>query len=248
MTRADLKEKMKEGPPLTMVADVMGISRPTLYRHMEYYMKGEDSKISPNLKDYFDKVMIGKFRTEQDALKELEQIRFLIEGEIAKAKEDLENDWDEFRSEYHLFDHGIDAMSPDAVGRKLKELERRRADLEAKSRELGLDPRFPYEEEREPVGLSWNEGEIRTACLENYDGFTVFIDAEFERCREITVEAITKVSGEDFVFLRVKPEENTRFAVVKFMMASTCFKYRLKWNEGDRVKYAGPFPVRSGQY
>ena len=248
MTRSELKEKMKEGPPLTMVADLMGISRPTLYRHMEYYMRGEDSKIGPNLREYFDKVMIGKFKTEQDALKELEQIRFLIEGETAKAKEDLENDWDEFRSEYRLFDRGIGTMSSDAVGRKMKELERRRADLETRARELGLDPRFPFEEEGEPAELRWNEGEIRSACVYSYEGFTVFVDAEFERCREITVEAIAKVSGEDFVFARVKPEENARFAVMKMMMDVSGLKYRLKWNEGDRVKYAGPFPMRSGQY
>ena len=246
MTRAELKEKMKEGPPLTMVADVMGISRPTLYRHMEYYMRGEDSKISPNLREYFDKVMIGRFKTEQDALKELEQIRFLIEGENAKAKEDLEVEWDDYKSEYRNLNRGINTMAPDEVGRKMKELGKKRAELESRARELGLDPSFPFDEDVEPEVLRWNEGEIRSTCVGNFEGFMVLIDADFERCREITVEVLVKVSGEDFVFARVKPGENTRFAEIKCSLDPSNLKYRLKWNEGDRVRYAGPFAVRSG--
>ena len=238
---------MKKGPSLTFVAEQLNISRPTLYRHMENYMKGNDTGVNPHLKEYFDKVVMGRFESEQGAVKELEQIRFLMEAEADKGREDFEKEWGEYENDSRSFAFARHELSSEERLRKMEELDNRRNELEVRAKELGIDfNRYLFDED--PEVLKWNEGEIRSACLCPFDGTMVLIDADFEKCRSITVEVMIKVSGEDFVMARVRPEEDRRFAVIGFLRENVDYKYRLRWNEGERVRYAGPYPIKFKVY
>ena len=47
---------------------------------------------------------------------------------------------------------------------------------------------------------------------------------------------------------RVRPEENRRFAVIDFLRENVAYKYRLKWNDGDRVKYTPAYEIKFKAY
>lgn len=243
MSRQELRDKLKQGPSLTHIAEQLNISRPTLYRHIENYMKGDDRNISTYLKEYFDKVVEDQFATEEEAEKELEQIRFFIDGETAKAREEYEQEWVDYRNDQHSFRYLMSDLTLEERIKKLEELDRRREELEAKGRELGLD-RYSFFEEDSAV-LKWNEGAIRSECLSTIEKTMILIDADFEKCRDITVEVMVKVSGQDFVMARVRPEEDRRYAEIDFLGIGAEYRYRLRWTEGDKVKTAGPYPIRS---
>ena len=247
MSRTDLKELMKKGPSLTYIAEQLNISRPTLYRHMDNYMKGNDRNVNQYLREYFDKVVMGQFSSDQEAMKELEQIRFFMDAEADKGREDFEREWREFENDSHSFAFAQHSLPREERLKKMEEMDKRRDELEAKAKELGIDfNRYLFDED--PEILKWNEGEIRSTCLCPFDGTMVLIDADFEKCRSVTVEVIVKVSGEDFVMARVRPEEDRRFAVIGFLRENVDYKYRLKWNEGEKVRYAGPYPIKYKAY
>ena len=246
-TKARLKELMKQGPPLTVVADKLGISRPTLYRHMDSYMNGDDDSINPNLREYFNNIIMGKYKTKDEALAELEQIRFFLDAEKTVKKEEFDKEWREYEEDCHSFRYGARNLSADEKVKRQAELDRRERELEDKAKKLEIDfRRYLFDED--PQDVKWNDGEIRSACLCPFDGTMVLIDADFDRCRDITVEVMIKVSGEDFVMARVKPEENRRFAVIDFLRENVAYKYRLKWNDGDRVKYTPAYDIKFKAY
>lgn len=210
-------------------------------------MAGDFKNLSPYLKDYFDKVVSDTFGSEEEAVKELEQIRFFIEGENAKLKEEFEKQWEGYRNDYHFFHLTMNNLSSEEKIRKLEELDRRREEIETKAKKHGIDlKRYLFDEEQEEP--RWNKGEIRSACMNLFENTIVLIDADFEKCREISVEVMLKVSGQDFVIARVRPEENRRFAVIDFIQGNVQYKYRLRWTEGNTIKTSGPYPIKTSSF
>lgn len=190
--------------------------------------------------------MDDRFATEEEAEKELEQIRFFIDGETAKAKDDYYRDLREFHNDFHSFRYSMQELTPEQRIRRMEEFDRRKEELDARARQLGLDNHSFLEED--PEILKWNEGEIRSECMCPYGNTMILIDADFEKCRDITVEIMVKVSGEDFVMARVRPEKDRRFAEIDFLSESAEYRYRLRWTEGDKVKTAGPYPIKPRDY
>ena len=247
MSREQLKDKMKSGLPLSTVATKLGISRPTLYRHMEFYMNGDDSKVNSNLKEYFDNVLMDRYANDEESVKALEQIRFFMDAEKEKSKEDFDRQFLEWSQKSDSYDRVKEDLSSNEKVRRQEELDNMYRVLQDRAKELGIDLEL-YEFEREGEGeeeykLKWNDGEIRSTYVEAMRSVMIFIDRDFDRCRDITVELIAQVSGEDFVFLRLRPEENTRFVRLNPMELSRRFEYRLKWSDGETIKYTPKYPL-----
>ncbi len=113
----------------------------------------------------------------------------------------------------------------------------------AKELEINIDEYSPDEDI--PKELKWNDGEIRSTCFYDFRESLILIDADFDKCKDITVEAVLEVSGEEFVLKKVKPQENERFARLDFPMFYRCSGYRLMWIEDGRVKYTPTYPIES---
>lgn len=242
MSRESLSTKMKNGPPLSFVAKKLGISRPTLYRHMEFYVAGEDSKIDPHLKEYFDKVVMDQYADVEEMKKDLEQIREFMDADKETRIEDFKNEYTVYQERKNRFDEHEDSMSSDERNKEHDALKKIYSGLKEKAKELDIDidDYFPEIEIERPE-IVWNEGEIRSAPAWGLRSPLILIDADFDRCRDITVELVVTVSGKDFVYKRIKPQENDRYVKVEFGMP-TATGYRLKWNSGDKVKYTPVYP------
>lgn len=240
MGRERLKERLRDGPPLTLVASQLNMSRPTLYRQIDRYINVEDAKVDPDLREYFDSVLRGDYSNEEEATKALEQIGFLIAGRRESEREELRKEWEDLQEEQSdLYADTTDSSLEDEK-RRQEELNKREKSLLKRAKELGIENLFCYNEDYGP--LVWNEGEIRSACYGTIQSMLVLIDADFAKCQEIEVELIVTVSNEDFVMARFRPDPDTRFAEINYLQQGTVFKYRLRWNEGNKVRYAGPYP------
>ena len=242
MSREQLSAKMKNGPTLSFVAKKLGISRPTLYRHMEFYEAGEDSKVNVHLKEYFDKVVMDQYADVEEMKKDLEQIREFIDAENEAKEEALKNEYREYLEKKERFNENEDSMPSEERNKEYDALRKINSALKERAVELrvDLDSIYPEFEMEEPE-LVWNEGEIRSVASWGFRSSSILIDADFDRCRDITVELITTVSGNDFVFKRLKPQENDRYVMLDFRMPRPT-GYRLKWNSGDKVKYTPVYP------
>ena len=241
MSREQLKNKMKSGLPLSTVATKLGISRPTLYRHMEFYMNGDDSKVNSNLKEYFDNVMMDRYANDEESVKALEQIRFFMDAEKEKSKEDFDRQYLEWSQKTNSYERVKEDLSSNDKVKRQEDLDAMYRVLQDRAKELNIDlDLYEFErigDEEEDRELKWNEGEIRSAFVSAMRSAMIFIDRDFDRCRDITVELIAQVSGEDFVFMRARPEENTRFVRLNPMDLGRRFEYRLRWIDGETVKY-----------
>ena len=50
---------IREAMPLSEVAEALSISRPTLYKYMDYYDSGEKERLPSRIRDYFDYMSSG---------------------------------------------------------------------------------------------------------------------------------------------------------------------------------------------
>ena len=244
MNRSQLPELLKSGPKLTDIADALKMSRPTLYRHIDYYVAGEDEKVNSHLKGYFDKVMMNKFATVEEAQKEIDQIRFFVISENEKKHEDFELARDSFMEESHEFRYRRSSMPAKERNEKEDDLDRKYEVLKKQAAELGIKPdQMMVDDFSENLELKWNEGHIKSTACSDYPDIIVFIDTDFERCKNVTAELIVEISGKDFVCARVNPEEGMRYAKLPMVGSGATRKYRLKWNEGDHVRYTPVYPI-----
>lgn len=237
MSREQLKDKMKNGPALSFVAQTLDISRPTLYRHMEFYMAKEDSKVDPYLKEYFDNVIMDKYTTEEEMKKDLEQIREFMDAKNEAKIENLKERYRDYLDRKERFDESEEYMSTEDRNKELDSLRKEHSSLknEAKECKTDLDDLSTDFEEFRRQELKWNEGEIKSAPSWGFRSSVILIDADFDRCRDITVELVVTVSGKEFIFKRIRPQENERFVRLDHTMPAAS-GYRLKWNSGDKVK------------
>lgn len=244
MSREQLKAKMKNGPPLSQVAKKLGITRPTVYRHMEFYIEGEDSKVNPHLKEYFDNVVMDKYTNEDEMKKDLEQIREFMDADNEAKIENLKERYQEYQDRKDKFDENGDYLSIEDRNKEYDSLRKELSGLknEAKDLKVDLDDIFPDFDEYEREELQWNEGDIKSVPSLGFRSSVILLDADFDKCRDITVELFVTVSGKDFVFKRIRPQENERFVrIYRSMPMAT--GYRLKWNSGDKVKTTPIYPI-----
>lgn len=246
MGRSDLKEKMRKGPSLSFVATQLDMSRPTLYRQMDNYVNGDIGKVNPYLREYFDNVLRGAYDNNEDAIKDLEQIRFFIDGKKEAEQEEFRKDWNMYEDDRRTFRFESRGLSTEAKVERQEALDKRRDDLRARAEKLGID--FDDLFSMEPDPLEWNEGEIRSLCTTSFDRTMVLIDADYARCRDVTVELLVTVSGKDFVLERIRPKKDRRYALVKGVMDNIDYRYRLRWNEDGQDRFAGPYPLRPKQH
>lgn len=242
MGRESIEEMLRNGPPLTFVAEKLGISRPTLYRQIKMYRDGNEQKMIDTVREYFDMVVIGDVDSEESARKQLEQIAYLAEAkgeskvmEISKANEQLMIARMEYSRNYR------DMTTEEKVEAQMK-IDRLEEEIGKMEGELDSGPlrdRFGRRIDR----MVWNDGEIRSAVLPEYSSARIFIDADFDRCRGVWVELSVDVSGEDFTFARMKPQENNRYVDIENLPGNTTYKYTLRWNDGDKQKTAGPYDI-----
>ena len=244
MVNVTLKDKMKDGISLSEMAKILDISRPKIYRHMDYYMSGDMGKVDHNLKEYFDKIIDGSLDSEDAMRKELNRISDYMKAEKEVKVEELRKDYGEYSQKRTDFDIRRETMKTEERIREEEALDEtyRRLSERAKSLDKDLDELL-YGDEEERVELTWNEGEIRSACVWGYRSCMVVIDADFDKCRDITLELIMKISGREFVIKRQKPEENERFVRVDIRDMPIVTSYRLKWNDKDQVKYTPVYPM-----
>ena len=244
MENESLKDRMKDGIPLSEMAKILGISRPKIYRHMDYFMKGEDDKVDHNLMGYFRKIIDGTLSDEDAMRKELNRISDYMKAENEVKEEELRKDYEEYSQKREEFDLHRDMMKTEERIRGEDALDEtyRRLSERAKSLDMDLDDLL-YGEETEHRELTWNEGEIRSACVWGYRSCMVVIDADFGRCRDITLELMMRISGRDFVFKRQRPEEDERFVSVDIRHMPVGTSYRLKWIDKGQVKYTPVYPM-----
>jgi hypothetical protein len=242
MGREDITELLKNGPSLKYVAEMLNVSRPTLYRQIEYYRNSEDSKMNKVVKDYFDMLVMGRITTEEEARKHLEQIQY-----FAEAKKELDRmTLDKAYEDYHIAVTNLRYNSRNMTSREKVEeqekIDKMEKDLRALEEQLDIEPSREWYSQM-PVRMEWNKGDIRTACYCNADVPRVYIDADYDVCRNITVELLVEISGSDFSFARFRPQEDARFVDLGSIGSGPNYKYLVKWTENDKVRTAGPFEI-----
>ncbi len=242
MGRESIEEMLRNGPPLTFVAEKLGISRPTLYRQIRMYHDGNEQKMIDTVREYFDMVVMGDIDSEDSARKQLEQMAYLAEAkgeskviEISKANEELMI----ARMEYSRNCRDMTTEQRVEEQRRIEKLEEEIGKMEGELDSGPLRDRFGRRIDR----MVWNDGEIRSAVLPEYSSARIFIDADFDRCRGVWVELSVDVSGEDFTFARMKPQENNRYVDIENLPGNTTYRYTLRWNDGDKQKTAGPYDI-----
>jgi|GEM_PF-1564395 len=242
MGRESIEEMLRNGPPLTFVAEKLGISRPTLYRQIKLYRDGEEQKMIDTVREYFDMVIMGEVNSEDSARKQLEQIAYLTEAkgeskvmEVSKANEEL-------MIAQMEYSRNCRDMSPEERVEAQRRIEKMQDDIYKMEGELNSGPlrdRFGRRIDR----MIWNEGELRSAVLPEYGSARIFIDADFDKCRGVWIELSADISGESFTFARMKPEENSRYVDIENLPGNTRYSYMLRWNDGDKQKTAGPYDI-----
>lgn len=234
-----LKERMKDGPPLAQAASLLRVSPQGLYRQMEDYVQGNDGAVDPDIADYFAGVLSGRYSTEEEAVKGLEQTGFLIDARKRSERERLQADWEQYSADQISLQLDDD-ISQEERDRRQADLDRRFDSLQERDAELGGHPLGPDE----PGDFRWNKGEVRSAYYSAAGGIVVLIDADFSVCEGIEVEVLVEVEGELFAMARIRPEPGTRFAVVRddYLQEGGAFGYQLRWRDGDVERTAGPYP------
>ena len=242
MGKEHLAELLKKGPSLTYLADRLEVSRPTLYRQMENYRKGEFSKMNPIIRGYFDKVVMGQIANEEEAMKELDQIAFMVEGKKEEDRRLLMEKQDELEELMDEYKAMSKKMSPKDRLAFQERIDAKDKELQELSKTLGEDIPTSWSHQI-PERIKWNEGEIRSVCVCPYDTPWIIIDREYEDCPNVTVELMMVISGQDVPIARYIPRPNRKFAVMGYLAKGPQYKYRLKWIDDGKVKTAGPYVI-----
>ena len=237
MTREDISELIRIGPPLTYVAEQLRISRPTIYRQMGYYAASEDKKIRPELRGYFDGLVMRRLTTEEDCIRYLEDCRGRADAEEESMRRDLERLRSEKRGLVSAM-NGSDYMSPEEISKAKRRVNEIDTAVEGISKNLHMDSGNIHLDR-----LEWNPGEIRSVAHCPFGLARVYIDADYDRCRNITVELMVLISGEFFPCARYVPKENSRSVDIGEIMGGVEYRYRLLWIDNGVQKKAGPFPI-----
>lgn len=241
MSRMMLKEKIKQGPPVSRVAMLLAISRPTFYRQMENYMNADDSKVSAHVKEYFDKVMNDEFKTKDEALAYLEQSKDIVEAEKDYHSKQIFSAQRAISRKYRYLQLSRNEITVEERIKREKEIDEERNKLEALAESYGID--LDEDSDDEEDEMTWNGGEIRTACRGFADNIYVIVDLPYEKCNDVTVEFYMTISNQDFSFKKVKIPENTRCAAMGDVPQGVSCKYSVSWQDGNKIKTVGPFPV-----
>ena len=242
MGRENIDELLRNGVPLTFVAEKLGISRPTLYRQIELYKSSEDQKMIDSVREYFDMIVMGKITTEEDARKQLEQIAYLAEAKGESKVMEIRKIQDELmiaQIDYSREKRDMSTQERVEAEKKIEMLEEKIAKMED---DLGNGPirdRFGRRVDR----LRWNDGEIKSAVQSSYGSARIYIDADYDRCKSIWVEISVDISGRDFPFGREKPAENRKYVDIGDLPGNSLYRYSLRWMDGDKMKSAGPYDI-----
>lgn len=242
MGRENIDELLRNGVPLTFVAEKLGVSRPTLYRQIELYKNSEDQKMIDSVREYFDMLVMGKIQSEEEARKQLEQMAYLADAKGESKVLDIRRARDDLMIAQHEYYSQSDSMTVQERVEAEIRLEKMRDSIRELEDDLDEGPardRFGRRIDR----LVWNDGEIRSAVQANYDSARIFIDADYDRCRSVWVEISVDISGKNFTFGRERPEENRKYVDIGSLPGNAMYRYRLRWTEDDRQKTAGPYEI-----
>jgi len=242
MARQNLNELIRDGPPISFVADMLGISRPTFYRYMEAYQNSEDSKINRYVKEYFDAVIMGKFKTKDDARNYLEQTKYLVEGQKEEKTRIVLDERRKLEQEYRNLQFNRSEMTPAQRVAKEEEFDKHKAELEEYASSNGVDLEDGWFM-RDQETLEWNQGEIRSTCKNFIESVYVIVDVPYEKLKDVSVELLTVISGEDFSLKTVKMPLDCRCVNMGDVPDGLVCKYRIKWVDGDKVKTIGPYDI-----
>ncbi len=251
MNRTQLKDKIKQGPPASQVAKLLGVSRPTLYRQMDKYMESNDPEMNPYVKEYFDCVMMGKFESKEAALEFLEQRKDFMEMEKESHRETLQRLQEELMDSYHEYQFERNNLSAKIRVEREEEFDKKRSEIEEMAKTYGLELThgwFYLEEEK----LEWNKGnspgDVRTTVQNFIEGPYIIVDLPYDECKNVTIEILLTISGEDFSVKKLKIEEGSRFAKIGDVPDGMSSKYIVHWLDDNKVRTVGPFPIAKTGY
>jgi len=242
MGRENITELLKKGPSYTYLADNLDVSRPTLYRQIEYYKNGEDSKMNRVVKDYFDKIVMGAISSEEEAVKELDNIKFMKEAKAEAARQtinDMQGELDDMLEDFRV---RSSSFSPKQRAEALAAIDQKTEEMFELAKSVGIQLRR-YSLNQGPERLKWKEGELRSAILYTYNSARVYLDADYDKCENITVELLVRISGDYFSIARYRPAKDTRFVDIQDIPEGPECKYVIKWMDGDKMKSVGPYKI-----
>ena len=233
MTREDIEDLLRKGPPYTYVSEMLGVSRPTFYRQISLYKESQDNRMIDTVRRYFDMVAMGEIASEEEARKQLEQIHFITEAKGESKMMELNKARDELlmaRISYDRSYHDMTSREKVDAQEKLDELQEK-----VRSMEDDADSKIPRDKYGRAIDrIVWNKGDIRSAVHSSFSNARIYIDADYDRCRNIAVEIFVDISGEDFAFAIYRPAEYTKYIEISDLPGNVRYRYRLKWTEDDK--------------
>ena len=233
--------------PLNQVAEKFGIPRGSFYRQMEYYKEGKDSKMNAVVKGFFDKLVMGKISTEEEFEKELNDIQFMMESQKESYKiqlDEMDGELRAARTRFRMDQAGMTSNQRIQAMEEMKRMESQIKDLcEKAGQEYDLAWDLPMQRR-----LVWNTGKIRSSAFCGSGHVRVVIDADYDRCRDITLDLLLEISGEDFPVGMFKAMPNTKIVDLDDVVEGPKYKYRLRWIEDQKVMMTESYPLMFEEY
>lgn len=163
---------------------------------MENYIAGNDAKVDQYLKEFFDKVVMDQYEDAEHMRKDLIQLREFMVTEKEVKKQEFDDEYRDYDYKLHRYHNLESEMTSKQKVDGQDELDAMYRALCEKAKELDINIDQYSPDDDGPKELKWNDGEIRSTCFYDFRESLILIDADFDKCKDITVEAIVKVSGE----------------------------------------------------
>ena len=239
----NLSDILKSTTSITEVAKKLDCSRPTLYRYIDLYEKG-DKQLPQNIKLYFDAIMTeGISRAESEVYleslkKEWENTQMNISTtqvqikelsqKIITLKKALSKDPNDSIMENELKMQEMQLMTLETM---LREYEERLQTLKMERNKTVHFVEKAVKESRES-GPDWIDAEIRHVCSGTTGNFIIIYEKP-DSDSEVYVELYARISGDDVCLGRYIPEQGKNFVQISGLPNTLSYSYKIVLFDDD---------------
>ncbi len=239
----NLSDVLKSTTSITEVAKKLDCSRPTLYRYIDLYEKG-DKQLPQNIKLYFDAIMTeGISRVESEVyLESLKMEREIVQKELSMTQDQivhLSRDITSIKEDLSKDpDNSTILNKLETQEKQLRNLEKMLCDYKMRSESLEMKLRTTaasvekaVKESRES-GPDWIDAKVRHVCSGTKDNFIIIYEKP-DSDSEAYVELYARIAGNDEYMGRYIPEPGKNFVQISGLPNTLSYSYRIVLFDDD---------------
>ena len=239
----NLSDILKSTTSITEVARKLDCSRPTLYRYIDLYEKG-DKQLPQSIKAYFDAIMTeGISRAESEAyLEKLKIEREQVQTELSLTERQITNVSEDIKMIKESLSKDPDNRTMQnklemqknqliVLEKTLCNCKERSKSLEMKLRTTAASVEKAVKESRES-GPDWIDAEVRHVCSGTSGNFIIVYEKpDFDS--EVYVELYARIAGNDECLGRYNPEPGKNFVQISGLPNTLSYSYRIVLFDDD---------------